>query len=299
MPGIRGASYAVEMTETTTLAGTAARFVGQSVTRKEDAAAAHRARAVRRRRRRCRGMLHAAFVRSEIARGHDHQHRHDGGAKRLPGVVARVHVAGLRRPLRRGVARDARRGAGRCRRRSRSPTSATSATPIALVVAESRYVAEDACELIEVEYEPDAGRRRLRHRGRRHRAPRARRVGPRVERDGRRCRSCRSPADLDEAFAAAAHVVECTIEQNRYICVPMETPRDHRLVDAGRDEMEIVCATQSVHETRNFFARYLDIPEGSITRHRARRRRRLRPEDVRVPRGVRRSCSRRACSAGR
>jgi len=26
----------------------------------------------------------------------------------------------------------------------------------------------------------------------------------------------------------------------------------------GRDEMEIVCATQSVHETRNFFARYLD-----------------------------------------
>ena len=34
----------------------------------------------------------------------------------------------------------------------------------------------------------------------------------------------------------------------------------------GRDEMEIIVrATQSVHETRNFFARYLDIPEGSIT----------------------------------
>ncbi len=29
--------------------------------------------------------------------------------------------------------------------------------------------------------------------------------------------------------------------------------------------MEIICATQSVHETRNFFARYLDIPEGNIT----------------------------------
>ena len=31
----------------------------------------------------------------------------------------------------------------------------------------------------------------------------------------------------------------------------------------GRDELDIVCSCQSVHETRNFFARYLQIPEGS------------------------------------
>ena len=30
--------------------------------------------------------------------------------------------------------------------------------PVALVVAESRYLAEDACELIEVDYEPAARR---------------------------------------------------------------------------------------------------------------------------------------------
>ncbi len=107
---------------------TAARFIGQSVTRKEDRPAAHRARGVRRRHLRCRGMLHAAFVRSEIAQRHDHQHRHDG----------RESGAGCRRPSTRGTtstATSARRGTP-CsartwsfRRRSRSATSATSATP--------------------------------------------------------------------------------------------------------------------------------------------------------------------------
>src|SRR5436305_404541 len=58
--------------------------------------------------------------------------------------------------------------------------------------------------------------------------------------------------DLDDAFANAAHVVECTIEQNRYICVPMETRGIVASWTPGRDELDIACATQSVHETRNF-----------------------------------------------
>ena len=32
----------------------------------------------------------------------------------------------------------------------------------------------------------------------------------------------------------------------------------------GRQELEIACATQSVHETKNFFARYVQIPEGHV-----------------------------------
>ena len=135
---------------------------------------------------------------------------------------------------------------------------------VALVVAESRAVAEDACELVEVEYEPGqavvdfataaADTDNLVHAawGLESNAMVATPFMP-------------ISGDLDEAFEAAAHVVECTIEQNRYICVPMETRGIIASWTPGRDEMEIVCATQSVHETRNFFARYLDIPEGSIT----------------------------------
>ena len=65
-------------------------------------------------------------------------------------------------------------------------------------------------------------------------------------------------------FAAAAHVVECTVRQHRYVCVPMEGRGIVAAWAPGRDELDIVCSCQSVHETRNFFARYLQIPEGSI-----------------------------------
>jgi hypothetical protein len=70
--------------------------------------------------------------------------------------------------------------------------------------------------------------------------------------------------DLDASFADAAHVVECTIEQNRYVPVPMETRGIVAWWHEGRDELEVTCSTQSVHETRNFFARYLGVPEGNV-----------------------------------
>ncbi len=94
-------------------------------------------------------------------------------------------------------------------------------------------------------------------------------------------------ADLDEVFAGAEHVVECEVEQNRYVAMPMETRGIMVSYEPGRQELEIVCATQSVHETRNFFAALPPDPRRQRARHRARRRRRVRPEDVRVPRGVR------------
>ncbi len=70
--------------------------------------------------------------------------------------------------------------------------------------------------------------------------------------------------DLDDAFATAAHVTECTIVQNRYVPVPMETRGIVAWWHDGRDELDAACSTQSVHETRNFFARYLGIPEGNV-----------------------------------
>ena len=70
--------------------------------------------------------------------------------------------------------------------------------------------------------------------------------------------------DLDEVFASAAHVVECDVEQNRYVAMPMETRGIVASFHKGRQELDIACATQSVHETKNFFARYVQIPEGNV-----------------------------------
>ena len=108
------------------------------------------------------------------------------------------------------------------------------------------------------------GGRRLLDRGRRHRQRRARRLGPAVERDDVACRSRRCRPISTRRFADAAHVVECTVRQNRTSACRWRAAASSPTVDAGRDELDLVCSCQSVHETRNFFARYLDIPESSV-----------------------------------
>ena len=126
-----------------------------------------------------------------------------------------------------------------------------------------RYLAEDACELIEVDYDPQtavvdytraaADTENVVHAG----------WGLESNAMVQVPFTPLSP-DLDEVFASAAHVVECDVEQNRYVAMPMETRGIVASYHKGRDELDIVCATQSVHETRNFFARYLQIPEGNV-----------------------------------
>jgi carbon-monoxide dehydrogenase large subunit len=248
------------MTETTT-PRPAARFIGQSVTRKEDprllTGHGEYVDDVS-----LRGMLHASFVRSEIAAA-TITSIDTSAAKAAPGVVAVYTwqdfdgrygeawhgMLGKDMPVPPPLAVGDVRYVG---------------DVVALVVAESRYAAEDACELIEVDYEPTQAvvdfataaddTDHLVH-GAWGLQSNAMVAMPFMPISG----------DLDEAFEAAEHVVECTIEQNRYISVPMETRGIIASWTPGRDEMEIICATQSVHETRNFFARYLDIPEGNIT----------------------------------
>ena len=135
--------------------------------------------------------------------------------------------------------------------------------PVAVVIAESRYLAEDACEAIEVDYEPQqpvvdymvaaADTENIVHAG----------WGLESNAMAAVPFMALSP-DLDDVFANAAHVVECDVEQNRYVAMPMETRGIVVSYVKGRDELEIVCATQSVHETRNFFSRFLQIPDGNV-----------------------------------
>src|SRR5690606_26692082 len=95
--------------------------------------------------------------------------------------------------------------------------------PIACVVATSSDIAEDDCDLIEVEIEPEPAV-----------------VDYRIATEADDAHvvhadwglesnamvdvpfTAVSP-DVEEAFARAAHVVEADIEQNRYLAVPMET----------------------------------------------------------------------------
>ena len=133
----------------------AQRYVGDERQALRGPAHPHRPRPLRRRRRSCPGMLHAAFVRSPFA--HARITGIDVGdgaraARRRRRVHRRRHrrrcSTRTRRPL-----GDVRSGAG-----SQFTLLATDKVrlvgdPVALVVAESRYVAEDALELIEVDYD--------------------------------------------------------------------------------------------------------------------------------------------------
>ena len=104
------------------------------------------------------GMLHAAFLRSPLA--HAKIVAIDArGARQLPGVVAVYTGQNLRdrvAPARTGMA------FGMATPGYKVPPFRVLADdkvrfvgdPVAIVVAESRYLAEDACERIEVEYDP-------------------------------------------------------------------------------------------------------------------------------------------------
>jgi carbon-monoxide dehydrogenase large subunit len=205
------------------------------------------------------GMLHACFVRSPFPRaaigGID-----TSPALALPGVRFVFTAADLnpdvkeqwhtsmgpmgpetpRPPLAEGEARFA-------------------GDPVALVVAESRALAEDAADLVDVDYDPlpavvdyieaEAADALV------HEAHGSNLVG---EING-------LPASaLEEVFSRAAHVVRETIHQQAYAAVPMEARG--LLVDCSRatGDMTIYAATQAPHEVRLFCARLLGIPEHRV-----------------------------------
>ena len=132
--------------------------------------------------------------------------------------------------------------------------------PVVLVVAESRALAEDACELVNVEYEPRPAvidlwlavddDNELVHE----------------ELESNVARSTTSPDDpaLGEAFETAAHVVTDTIRQQRYIAVPMETRGAVASWDPGRGNMSIWISSQGAHGARDHFANILGLPVAKV-----------------------------------
>ena len=205
------------------------------------------------------GMLHACFVRSHFpraaVRGID-----TSAARAVSGVVAVFTAADLNPDAKEQWHTSL---GPKSPETPRPPLADVEVRfvgdPVVLVVAESRYVAEDAAELVEVDYEPLPAvvdyTQAEQAPALVHESHGSNVVGEMA--------SPRVPA-LDGVFASAAHVVGETIYQHGYAAVPMEGRG--LVVDYSRamTTLTVYSATQSPHEVRLFCSRLLGIPEHHV-----------------------------------
>ncbi|MFJ9100536.1 xanthine dehydrogenase family protein molybdopterin-binding subunit [Streptomyces sp. NPDC102405] len=205
------------------------------------------------------GMLHVCFVRSPMARarilGIDASE-----ARELPGVHA-VFVAADLNP---GVHEQWYTLNGRDDPDTPRPPLAEGEVrfvgdPVAMIVADDRYLAEDAAELVIVDYDPLVPVVDYATALDSPESVHAEHPGNLVGQLGGR-----PMADLDPVFASAPHVVGQTLYQQSHGPVPMETRGIvAEWAPAGR-EMSIWASTQSPHEVRSFCARLLGIAEHRV-----------------------------------
>ncbi|WP_396898461.1 xanthine dehydrogenase family protein molybdopterin-binding subunit [Mycolicibacterium sp.] len=197
------------------------------------------------------GMLHACFVRSPYARatinGVD-----TTAAAALPGVHAVLTAADLNHEVKEAW----HAVAGKDMPDTPRPPLAEGEVkfvgdPVALVIAESRYIAEDAVDLVDVDYQPLPAvadfRRALTSDVSVHAAYPDNNAGGMGG----------APPD-EETFDSAAHVVKEHIYQQMYVPVPMETRG--MVTEWANGELTIWASTQTPHELRAFAARLLGIP---------------------------------------
>src|ERR1700678_503679 len=209
------------------------------------------------------GMLHAAFVRSPLAHGRVLS-VDVSAAQALPGVVAVLTGADLEAmtvpgpdPL---MAVFSPAGP--------TPEFSLLATdkvrlvgdPVAVVIAESRYLAEDGCELVEVDYDDlppvvtaayalDPGS-----------PPLFANLGDNIARPHSR----NEFGDVASTFADADRVVDFHIDVHRHQNVPMEGRTWVASWAAALPAMTVHAATQSVHIPRNGVATRLDIEPDQV-----------------------------------
>src|SRR5215471_12127710 len=204
------------------------------------------------------GMLHAAFVRSPLA--HARVLSVDVSAARaLPGVVAVFTGAELEAITVPGpdalmaliggegptpeftlLATDKVRFAG---------------DPVAIVIAESRYVAEDGCELVEVEYDDLPPVTNASFALDPSSPPLFANLGDNIASPSSR----REFGDVSSTFTSADRVIDYHIDVHRHQNVPMEGRGCVASYDADLGVLTVHAATQSVHVTRIAIAMRLGI----------------------------------------
>jgi carbon-monoxide dehydrogenase large subunit len=129
--------------------------------------------------------------------------------------------------------------------------------PVALVVATSRYIAEDAVDLVEVDYEMLPPVVDYVHA---HESDELVHDGYATNLAGKLQGG--QPEAVIEACASAAHVVTETIFQQAYTAVPLETRGI--VAEWFGDEMTIWAGTQAPHEVRAVCSRALGVPEHRV-----------------------------------
>lgn len=239
-------------------APSAARFIGQSIKRREDLrlVTGHGLYAddVA-----VPGVLHAAFLRSDVARGRISR-LDTSAAKALPGVHAVLTADDLNArcgPLytsssgpsengwpERPLAQDDVRFVG---------------DPIALVVAENRYIAEDAVDLIDIEIDSLPAVVGLDNA-----ATTSALVHPEVGTNVAATIPAFDSPEIEAIFAGATHVVTRTFCMARATNAPMETRGLTVAYDAFTDQMTIWPSHQSPHEVKLFASRVTGVPANSV-----------------------------------
>jgi carbon-monoxide dehydrogenase large subunit len=199
------------------------------------------------------GMLHACFVRSPFA--HARINAIDtSAALALPGVHAVFTAADLNPEVKEAW----HAVAGRDIPDTPRPPLAEQEVkfvgdPVALVVAENRYVAEDAIELVDVDYDPLPAIADV------TKAMGSDVVVHAAYPDNVAGGLAGAPPDED-TFAAAACLVSERIYQQSHVPVPIETRGLVVEWVSATDELTLWASTQTPHELRAFTARLLGIP---------------------------------------
>jgi aerobic carbon-monoxide dehydrogenase large subunit len=204
------------------------------------------------------GMLHAAFVRSPLA--HARVLAVDvSAAQALPGIVAVFTGADLEAMTIPGPdLMMAMMGGG-----GPMPEYTLLATdkvrfvgdPVAVVIAETRYLAEDGCDLVEVEYEdlPPVANASVALDP--SSPPLFANLGNNIVGPHKRTEF----GDVAGTFAAADRVAEFRIDVHRHQNVPMEGRGCVVSPDAESGDLTVYAATQGVHVTRMGVAMRLGI----------------------------------------
>lgn len=200
------------------------------------------------------GMVHAAIVRSPHA--HARIKRIDAAAaKAMPGVAAVLTAQDLPSPVPRIPAPPMFPGVAA----ATHPLLAGEIVryvgqPVAVVVADSRYRAEDAADAVQAEYDPlpavidvDAAR-----------APGAPVLHARLGTNVVFTREVRA-GDPESAFRDAAVVVEAAFEQPRLAGMPLECRGVVARYDAASGRFEVTLSTQSPHGARESLAEVLGV----------------------------------------
>ncbi len=205
------------------------------------------------------GMLHACFVRSPFARAAIR--RIDASAAlAMPGVRFVFTAADLNPRVR----EQWHTTIGKEMPETPRPPLADGEVrfvgdPVALVVAENRYLAEDAAERVEVDYDPLPAVVDYTQ------AEQAQVLVHESHGSNVIAQMTTLPASaLDAIFASAAHVVSETIYQQACAPVPMEGRGLVVDYSPATSELTIYSSTQSPHEVRLFCARLLGMPEDRV-----------------------------------